>query len=211
MFTVNKGSGVETGLKRLTISAVTFGAQSTRFDLECQFIDTPHELKGAITYNTDLFDAITIQRLVENFEVLLTGIAENPDRPLSTLPLLTPDEDRCLLSEWNRIATTYWPEKSAHALFEEQVVRAPENVAALYGDTTLNHRELNIHANKLAHYLRSVGVGPEVQVAICLERSLNELVAVLGIMKAGGVYVPPVPYPAERLAFMIEDSRTRCY
>ena len=105
MFTVNKGSGSKLDLPGLTIGAVTFGAQSTRFDLECQFIDTPHELKGAITYNTDLFDAITIQRLVENFEVLLTSIAENPDRPLSTLPLLTPDEDRCLLSEWNRIAT----------------------------------------------------------------------------------------------------------
>jgi amino acid adenylation domain-containing protein len=210
MFTVNKGSESKLEMPGLTISPIAFGAQTTRFDLECQFNDTGHELRGAITYNTDLFDAITIQHLVENFEVLLTGIAENPDRPLSTLPLLTPAEERRLLSEWNETATTYRPEKPAHALFEEQVVRAPESVAVVYEDTTLNYRELNIRANKLAHYLRSVGVGPDVQVAICLERSINKLVAVLGVMKAGAAYVPLDPdYPAERLAFMIEDSRSR--
>ncbi len=114
------------------------------------------------------------------------------------------------MSEWNQTATAYEAERCVHALFAEQAAKTPENVAVVFADAKLSYRELNARANKLAHHLRALGVGPEVQVAICLERSLNELIAVLGVMKAGGVYVPLDPaYPSDRLAFMIEDSRSQ--
>jgi amino acid adenylation domain-containing protein len=210
MFTVNKASDTKLDIPGITISPASFGANSTRFDLECQFTDTTHELKGAITYSLDLFDATTIQRLVDNLQVLLAIIVDNPDQPLSVLPLLTPAEERRLVSEWNQTSTAYETEKCAPALFEEQAAKTPENIAAVFADVTLSYRDLNARANKLAHYLRAAGVGPEVPVAICLERSLGELIAVLGVLKAGGVYVPLDPaFPADRISFMIEDSRSR--
>src|SRR4029077_3207185 len=113
-----------------------------------------------------------------------------------------------LVYEWNRTETAYEHEKCVHELFEEQAGRTPDAVAAVYEDKSLSYGELNRRANQLAHYLRKIGVKPEVRVGICVERSLEMMVGLLAILKAGGAYVPLDPaYPAERLRFMLEDSQ----
>src|SRR5919106_4659341 len=113
-----------------------------------------------------------------------------------------------LLVEWNDTQTDYPSDKCIHHLFEEQVERFPDNIAAVFGDEQLTYRELNQRANQLAHHLQTLGVGPEVLVGLCVERSLEMVVGLLGILKAGGAYIPLDPnYPAERLAMMLTDAQ----
>jgi amino acid adenylation domain-containing protein len=163
-------------------------------------------LGGAIIYNTDLFDAATINRMARHFELLLEGIVANPQQRLSELPLLTEAEQR-MLADWNETQREYPDEVCIHELFERQAARTPEAVAVVFNEERLSYRELNCRANQLAHYLRGVGVGPEVLVGILMERSVEMIVGLLGVLKAGGAYVPLDPqYPAERLSFMIEDA-----
>ncbi|HKX26134.1 MAG TPA: amino acid adenylation domain-containing protein, partial [Blastocatellia bacterium] len=158
-------------------------------------------------YATDLFDRATIERFAGNFKTLLEAVVVEADRPISELPLLRESERRLLLREWNETAMDYPKEQPAHRLFEEQAERAPEAVAVVSEDRQLTYAELNRRANRLAQYLRTLGVGPEVRVGICLERSLEMIVGLLGILKAGGAYVPLDPaYPAERLTYLLEDS-----
>src|SRR5713226_1515130 len=133
----------------------------------------------------------------------------NSEQHLSDSPLLTETEKHQLLVEWNNTKRDYPKDECIHELFEEQVERTPDAVALVFEDQQLNYRELNRRGNQLAHYLRKLGVGPEVLVGICLERSLEMVVALLGILKAGGAYVPLDPtYPKKRLEFMLEDSGT---
>src|SRR3954449_12054645 len=125
-------------------------------------------------------------------------------------PLLSEDERRRVLIEWNDTAADYPRESALHQLIEAQVERTPDADAVVFGDRRLTYRELNERANQLAHHLRARGVGPEVLVGLCVERSLDLLVGLLGILKAGGAYVPLDPaYPQERLAFMLEDASAR--
>src|SRR4030095_5068266 len=200
----------ETGkLAGLTVDPFDVYSGSAKFDLLLHMREENEQLKGAIEYNTDLFDASTIARLLGHFEVLLKGIVANPDRRISDLPLLTEAERHQLLVEWNDTKKDYADDKCVHQLFEEQVEKSPAGVAVVFEDQQLTYRELNARANQLAHYLKKLGVGPEVRVGICVERSLEMVVALLGILKAGGAYVPLDPsYPKERLAFMIEDAQT---
>ena len=127
---------------------------------------------------------------------------------MSELPLLTDGERRQLLVEWNDTAADYPRDQCIHQLFETQAARTPEAVAVVFEDRQLTYAELNARANQLAHYLRELGVGPEVLVGICVERSLEMVVGLLGILKAGGAYVPLDPdYPPERLAFLLQDTQ----
>ena len=131
-----------------------------------------------------------------------------PGKRISQLPLLTEAERHQLLVEWNDTAVEYPRDRCIHQLFEAQVERSPEATALVYEDQQLTYGELNARANRLAHHLRSLGVGPEVLVGVCLERSLELVVGLLAILKAGGAYVPLDPsYPAERLAFMLQDTQ----
>ena len=158
-------------------------------------------------YATDLFDRATIERFAGNFKTLLEAVVVEADRRMSELPLLSEAERRLLLEEWNETARDYPKEKRIHQLFEEQVERAPDAVAVVYEDGQLTYRELDRRANRLAHYLQTLGVGPEARVGICVERSLEMIVGLLGILKAGGAYLPLDPaYPAERLRLMLDDS-----
>ncbi|NET13338.1 MAG: amino acid adenylation domain-containing protein, partial [Okeania sp. SIO1H6] len=162
---------------------------------------------AAFEYNTDLFDAETVQRMTQNFQTLLAGIVANPDCPISELPLLTEAEHHQLLVEWNDTAVEYPADKCIHQLFEEQVEKTPDAVAVVFEGEQLTYQQLNAKANQLAHYLQSLGVKPETLVGICVERSLEMVVGLLGILKAGGSYVPLDPsYPRERLAYMLEDA-----
>ena len=132
----------------------------------------------------------------------------DPGQRISQLPLLTEAERHQLLVEWNDTAVEYPRDRCIHQLFEAQVERSPEATALVYEDQQLTYGELNARANRLAHHLRSLGVGPEVLVGVCLERSLELVVGLLAILKAGGAYVPLDPsYPAERLAFMLQDTQ----
>ena len=187
------------------IEAVHSG--TSKFDMTLSVEETSAGLRGTLEYNTDLFDAVTIRRMLGHYQRLLEGIVADPGQPISQLPLLTEDERHQLLVEWNNTARDYPADRCVHQLFEERVERTPDAVALVFEDQELTYGELNARSNQLAHYLQSQGVGPETLVAICMERSVEMVVGVLGVLKAGGAYVPLDPaYPRERLAFMLEDS-----
>jgi amino acid adenylation domain-containing protein len=191
----------------LTQSRMEIEDMKTLFDLEFYLWETTEGLRGALEYNTDLFDAVTIERMAGHYQMMLEGIAANPDLRLSELPLLTETERQQILVEWNIDATDYPRDKCIHELFEEQVERTPDAVALIFEDKQLTYREVNNRANQLAHYLRKQGVGPEVFVGICEERSPELIVGLLGILKAGGAYVSLDPeYPQERLNLMLDDA-----
>ena len=158
-------------------------------------------------YSTDLFDETTITRLVNHYLRVLEGIVANPEQPIETLLQMSEAERHQLLVEWNETTRSYPRDSCVHQLFETQVERSPEAVAVIFGEEELSYRELNTKANQLAHYLRKQGVGPETLVGIVLERSVELVVGLLAILKAGAAYVPFDPeYPSERLAFMIKDA-----
>ncbi|MBW4630462.1 MAG: amino acid adenylation domain-containing protein [Iphinoe sp. HA4291-MV1] len=179
-----------------------------RFDLEVHFWEVPEGLEGVWCYNTDLFDATIITRLAQHFQTLLKAIVANQEARIAELPLLSPAERHQLLVGWNSTQVDYPQDKSIHQLFEEQVERTPNAVAVVFEDEILTYHELNTKANQLAHHLQSLGVKPEVLVGLCLERSLEQVVGLLGILKAGGAYLPLDPaYPTERLAFLLENAK----
>ncbi len=164
------------------------------------------KLRFDCEYDAERCTAVTIRRLLGHLSGLLVGIVANPEQRLSDLPILTEPERHQLLVEWNETASEYQRDKCIHELFEAQVERSPEAIAVVLENEQLSYRELNRRANQLAHHLRTLGVGPDTLVGICMERSEAMVVGVLGILKAGGVYVPLDPlYPKERLAFMVRD------
>ena len=197
-------------LPDLTVSPIEVDRGTAMFDLTLSLVETADGLAGYLEYSTDLFEATTAGRMLGHFRTLLEGIVADPRGRLSGLPLLTEGERHQLLVEWNATASAYPRDACLHHLFEGQVERSPDAVAAVCGDETLTYRELNRRANRLAHSLRGRGVGPDVLVAVCMERSLEMLVGLIGTLKAGGAYIPLDPtYPAERLAFMLEDAQAR--
>ncbi|HSK75059.1 MAG TPA: amino acid adenylation domain-containing protein [Thermoanaerobaculia bacterium] len=167
------------------------------------------EIGGYLEYNADLFDRSTGGRLARHFETLLAGAVENPEARLSELPLLSPGEREQLVLGWNHTAAPL-PAAPVHELFEAQADLTPGATAVLAGNERLTFAELDARANRLAHHLRGLGVGPEVLVGLSVERSAAMVVALLGILKAGGAYLPLDPsYPRERLAYMLADSGAR--
>jgi len=194
-------------LPGLKLSPLNFCSETARFDLEFQLLECLDSLGVVVVYSTELFDQITITRMLEHFQVLLESIVSQPEQRLSDLSLLTEIERHQLLS-WNETQANYPHNSCIHHLFEAQVEQTPDAVAVVYEDEQLTYRELNNRSNRLAHYLRQLGVGPEVLVGICIERSLEMVVGVLSILKAGGAYVPLDPaYPPERLNFMLSDAQ----
>jgi non-ribosomal peptide synthetase component F len=138
---------------------------------------------------------------------LVEALERGPRTPVRGLEVLPERERRQVLYEWNQTQAEFPGEECIHELFEEQVRKSPEAVAAVYEEASLTYGELNRRANRLGHYLRGMGVGPDVRVGICVERSLEMVVALVGVLKAGGAYVPlDAGYPAERLRYMLEDS-----
>lgn len=169
---------------------------------------TEGRLSLCALYDARRVDADAAGRLLDAVKALVEGIAVDPARRLSAVPLLHEATARQLLDEWNGPQPGYRESPTIHELFEAQVLRTPDITAVEYRDRSLTYRELNRRANQLAHHLRSLGVGPEVIVANCIERSIEMVVGILGVLKAGGAYVPMDPsYPFERLAFMLEDAR----
>ncbi|MDI1443592.1 non-ribosomal peptide synthase/polyketide synthase [Polyangium sp. 6x1] len=169
-----------------------------------------HDAEGTgvhLAYDTTRVDDVAAKRLGEHLRTLLLDAVAHPDKPLSELAFLT-EVERGQLAAWNDTAAAYPEGKCIHDLFEEQAARTPDAVALLFDEQELTYRELDERSNQLAHYLRALGVGPEVRVGLCVERSLEMVVGLLGIVKAGGAYVPlDAGYPRERLAYMLTDAR----
>ncbi len=196
-------------LPELTLSTVETESDTAKFDLILSLLDADKRLVCNMEYSTDLFEAETINRLLGHFQTLLAAIVADPAQRLSRLPLLTEEEEQ-QLAEWNNTSREYPREACIHQLFEAQMGRTPEAVAVSFKDQQLSYRELNHRANRLAHYLQGLGVGPEVRVGVGLERSVDLVVALVAVLKAGGAYVPLDPsYPQERLAFMLDDAQAR--
>jgi amino acid adenylation domain-containing protein len=195
-------------LPELTASLLNVDNETAKFDLTVSLGEREDGISGEFEYNTDLFEATTIARMLGHWQTLLAGVVANPERRLSELPLLTEAERLQVLVEWNDTATDYPRDRCIHQLFEAQAEQTPDTVAVVCEGAQLTYGELNRRANQLAHYLRKHGVEPETLVGICIERSVEMIIGVLGILKAGGAYVPLDPlYPKERLAFILTDTQ----
>ncbi|HEX6738318.1 MAG TPA: amino acid adenylation domain-containing protein, partial [Vicinamibacteria bacterium] len=205
-FTFHNNEKVELELPGLEITALGSEGLLARYDLEIHMAEGPEGLHIRWVYADSLFSASTIERLAGSFAVLVDAVLASPRTPVHELPLL-PAEDRARLAEWNQTQRAFPQDRCAHELFERHVREAPDATAVVFEGERLSYRELNREANRVAHYLRSQGVGPEARVGLCVERSPEMVVGILGILKAGGAYVPLDPhYPEERLAYMLEDS-----
>lgn len=191
----------------LTITGMIAPSGTAKFDLTLFMAEIEEGLSCWLEFDTDLFDQSTTERMLRHFEVLLEDIVSDPDRRLSELSLLTKPERHQLLVEWNDTEVPCSETLGIAEMFEQQVERAPETDAVLFEDQRFSYAELNRRSNQLAHWLRKRGVGPDSVVGICMERSLEMVVGVIGTLKAGGAYLPLDPaYPRERLSFMIEDG-----
>jgi amino acid adenylation domain-containing protein len=177
-------------------------------DLTMSLTKTEDALAGYLEFNSDVFDRAMVERVCAHYETLLDGLVANCETTVATLPLLTSAEREQLLAAWNATETPYSRDRCIHELFEEQVRRAPDEPAVVFEDQELSYRELNYRANAVAAHLKGLGAGPEARIGICMNRSIEMLAGLLGILKAGAAYVPLDPaYPKERLALMIEDAQ----
>ncbi|MGB3204689.1 MAG: amino acid adenylation domain-containing protein, partial [Crinalium sp.] len=213
-FALQNGLTQTLELPELQLSLKEVDTKTAKFDLTLFLEESAQGLIGSFEYNTDLFKSSTIERIIGHFQALLTGIVDNPEASISTLPLLTATEQHQLLVEWNNTYVDYPQDKCIHQLFEAQVEKTPDAVAVVFEDVQtrdlapLTYKELNHQANQLARYLQKLGVKADSLVGICVERSLEMLIGILGILKAGAAYVPLDPaYPQERLAFILEDTQ----
>ncbi|HEY0738138.1 MAG TPA: amino acid adenylation domain-containing protein [Herpetosiphonaceae bacterium] len=178
-----------------------------QFDLEVNLVETADGINGWLDYNTDLFEATTMARLIAHFEALLAAVVAQPERRIAEISLLTAAEQQLLL-DWNTTADSYPADRCVHQLIERQAAQNPAAIAVVDGLDVLTYRELNRRANQVAHYLCLAGVRPEAYVAVCLERSADFIVGVLAILKAGAAYIPLDPAsPPARLQLMLEDTR----
>ncbi|MDV3347375.1 amino acid adenylation domain-containing protein [Leptothoe sp. LEGE 181152] len=208
LFSLQNVPVASTQIPGLTFTPMATETVTAKFDLTLSVEETEQGLITDWEYNSNLFEMATIERMASHFEILLTGFVLDESQRVVTLPLLSEAERHQLLVEWNDTAMPYPEHQCIHDLFEAQVERTPDAVAVSYLDNQLSYRELNTRANQLAHHLRTLGVGPEVLVGLCVERSLDMMVGLLGILKAGAAYVPLDPgYPQQRLQFMVDHAQ----
>jgi amino acid adenylation domain-containing protein len=206
-FRLENSSLDEIKLPDLTISPLKQVHSTAKLDLSLDLYNTPAGIVGAFEYNKDLFAPETIARTIGHFCTLLESIVENPDDRICKLFLLTESERHQILVEWNQTQTPYPQDICFHQLFERQVEKTPANIALVFEEQTLTYDELNRRSNQLAHHLQKLGVKPETKVGIYLDRSIEMIVAFLGVMKAGGAYVPLDPvYKSDRISFMLADA-----
>ncbi|PFY82408.1 condensation domain-containing protein, partial [Bacillus pseudomycoides] len=181
-----------------------------KFDLTVVMEETEEGLQVAFEYNTDLFNASTINRMAKHFEPWLSEVMDSPQKSIGSLKLMSKGEEKQLLKEWNDTRVEYPTESIIQELFEQQVAQTPEAVALVYKNQQLTYKELNERANQSAHSLLKKGVGPETMVGICMERSVEMIVGLLGILKAGGAYVPLDPtYPEQRLKYILDNANIK--
>ncbi len=207
MFVVQNGLLESLDWPGLTIDITEAHTGTSKFDLTLVLQETSRGLVAKVEYDVDLFAAATIERLLGHYESLLRGMLNSPDKPIALLPVLKGTE-WTELRAWGCSCSDYRRNKTLHEVFEAQAHAWPDRIAISYGTQCLTYGELNARANQLAASLRQSGVGPDVPVVVCIRRSPELVVALLGVLKAGGAYAPADPgYPKERLSFMIEDTR----
>jgi amino acid adenylation domain-containing protein len=208
LFVLQDPTGTRLALPGLKLGRFDYRRDKSMLDLSLYMTETAKGLVATFQYNTDLFDAATIDRLARHFQTLLESIVADPQQAISHLPLMTESEQTQLLVDWNDTAVAYPQGETIQRLFEAQVARAPESVAVVLGEQKLTGAALNARANQLAHYLQGLGVGPGVVVAVCVERSLEMMVALLGVLKAGAAFLPLDPAdPQSRQAFIVKDAQ----
>ena len=206
-FVLQNTAGGSQSAHGLQFAPLEFDYGTSKFDLTLAVAETPQGIATEAEFSTALFDAETVERLLAHFEVLLGGIVTNPDLPVSRLPLLEAAERRHLLTNLNATAVSYPQDVTLQTLLEQQAAATPDAPALVFADEQLSYSELNARANRLAHWLRSRGVTTDDMVGVYMERSVDMVVALLGIVKAGGAYVPLDPeYPEQRLQHMLEDA-----
>ena len=207
MVVLHNGQRTLPAFRGLVAEPVGVSAQTANFDVSIDFVERDGELAGVVEYNTGLFDAGTIARMAEHLGVLLAGIAADPGRPVGELPLLGAGERGRVLVEWNDTGADV-PVATFPELFEGQAARTPDQIALVCADVRLSFAELNARANRLARHLAARGVGPERVAAVALPRSAGLVVAMLAVVKAGGVYLPVDPgLPAARIELLLADAR----
>ncbi len=193
----------------VTLYSNPVAGRTSKFDLTLYLLDG-REKKFVVEYNSDLFKPETIRRMLAHFQTLLEAILADPNDQITHYSLLSPQEHQALLVDFNNTQSPYPSDTTLHQWFEAQAAHTPEALALIWGEQQVTYGMLNRRSNQLAHYLRGLGVGPEALVGVCLERSVDMVVAMLGILKAGGAYLPLDPEaPADRLAFMLTDSQVR--
>ncbi|HST57443.1 MAG TPA: amino acid adenylation domain-containing protein, partial [Longimicrobium sp.] len=208
MFTMQNARELGGDLPGLKVGGVGAPMGIAKYDLSLTLRATAQGLRGALNYSTDLFERGTAERILGHLARVLEQAASDADVRLSQVELLGDEERSRVLETWNRTEAELPADRCIHELFEAQAARTPDVVAVRYEEASLTYRELNARANRLAHHLRGHGVGPEVRVGVLMERSLEMVVSLLAVLKAGGAYVPLDPgLPAERLAYMLDDSR----
>ncbi|HEU4881008.1 MAG TPA: amino acid adenylation domain-containing protein [Longimicrobium sp.] len=210
MFALQNGPGAvaEAGgeVDGLALSSLGRATETTQTDISLAVYDTGEGLVGRMDYATDLWDVATMERFAGGLIRLLDAALADPARPVATLPILGDDERARLLRDFAGPAADY-PDVPLHALFEAQAERTPHAVALVFGAARMTYAELDARANQLAHLLRARGIGAERTVAVLMERSMEMVVALYAILKAGAAYVPVDPeYPADRVSYMLQDS-----
>jgi amino acid adenylation domain-containing protein len=203
-------AGARLELADITLEPVELDPQAAQFDLMLMVEEAGATLAATLHYNSDLFEATTIVHMARVFQSLLAQLVDQPDQPVATVPLLSEEQRRQLLVDWNTTAARVPPVQGIHHMVAAQAARTPDAVALAVGEQRLTYRELDQRVNRLAQHLQRLGVGPDGLVGICMDRSADLVVALLAVLKAGGAYLPLDPaYPAERLQSMLEDAQPR--
>ena len=200
--------GVDTDRGTLQLAPFDLAEEEGQFELSLQIVDEGNQLQAIFKYNTDLFSSETMMRWGNHLQMLLQGIVDDPTQRVANLPLLSAAEREKILYEWNDTQVDFPHDKSLPQLFAELVERVPFHTAVRMGQERIDYQTLNGRANQLAHYLKKQGVGIETFVGICVERSIDMVVAILGVLKAGGAYIPLDPnFPQKRMAYILEDTQ----
>ncbi len=197
-------------LSGLDLGAVEIADDTAKFDLSITMTEAEDRLRGNFNYNADLFEPATIERMIAHFRTLIESVAANPEERISRLPLLPSGEREKLIREWNATRAEYPRTKTIVELFQEHAGRSPDSIAVRFNDAVLTYGELNSRANQLAGYLRDLNVGQETAVGLWSERSIELITGMIGILKAGGTYLPlEAGFPVQRLELMIGAARAR--
>ncbi|MCW3112576.1 MAG: linear pentadecapeptide gramicidin synthetase LgrD, partial [Segetibacter sp.] len=192
------------------LTTESFEHTANKFDITVSISETAKGLAGSIQYNTDLYKSATIEKMIAHYQQLLSSVVHAPEQKVGLLKMLGKSEETQLLEAFNDTSIDFGQQKTIVDVFEEQVIKTPEATALVFEEDRLTYKQLNERANQIAHYLKSAGVTEETFVPICIERSLEMLVGLLGILKAGGVYVPIDPlYPVERIKYVITDTAAK--
>ncbi|MDZ7376789.1 MAG: amino acid adenylation domain-containing protein [candidate division KSB1 bacterium] len=208
MFVLQNAPAEKIELPGLTISPVPFESGTAKFDLSLVIFEEENGFTASFEYNSDLFDRSTIERMMEHFGIVLENVMADPEQKVSAVPIMSQAELNEMLYQWNKTQAEFPSHLCMHQWFENLAARNPDAIALTFAGKSLSYGEFNHRANQMARYLNKIGVGREHLVGICMERSIEMMIGIMGALKAGGAFIPLDPaYPPERLDYMITDSR----